>query len=279
MVDLKSFTRWNVDLAKTIAAIGDDTFFSQLFSALGAQVKHEYPQIWLYHRDLPPRILYHEIPKQAVALQVDRYLEGPYREDPFYQLSMSSPRNSIYRLARLTGTRFEESNYFRDYYEATDTRDEIIFLTRLDDGSIINFCIMRLNGQRDFHKDEYDLLYTLAEPIAAAIKSHCHRDDFEVTNLLQPAWDAQIDLAFKTFGRDHVSAREREVLELLLRGYGADTSAERLDISLETVRRHRKSIYKKLDVSCQADLFALFINSMPYIGEAQGDDPLSVYMN
>ena len=74
-------------------------------------------------------------------------------------------------------------------------------------------------------------------------------------------------------------AREREVLELLLRGYGADTSAERLDISLETVRRHRKSIYKKLDVSCQADLFALFINSMPYIGEAQGNDPLSVYMN
>ncbi|MEK9807534.1 MAG: LuxR C-terminal-related transcriptional regulator [Halieaceae bacterium] len=279
MVDLKSFTRWNVDLAKTIAAIGDDTFFSQLFSALGAQVKHEYPQIWLYHRDLPPRILYHEIPKQAVALQVDRYLEGPYREDPFYQLSMSSPRNSIYRLARLTGTRFEESSYFRDYYEATDTRDEIIFLTRLDDGSVINFCIMRLNGQRDFHKDEYDLLHTLAEPIAAAIKSHCHRDDFEVTNLLQPAWDAQIDLAFKTFGRDHVSAREREVLELLLRGYGADTSAERLDISLETVRRHRKSIYKKLDVRCQADLFALFINSMPYIGEAQGDDPLSVYMN
>jgi len=279
VVDLKSFTRWNVDLAKTIAAIGDDTFFSQLFSALGAQVQHEYPQIWLYHRDLPPRILYHEIPKQAVALQVDRYLEGPYREDPFYQLSMSSPRNSIYRLARLTGTRFEESSYFRDYYEATDTRDEIIFLTRLDDGSVINFCIMRLNGQRDFHKDEYDLLYTLAEPIAAAIKSHCHRDDFEVTTPSQPAWDAQIDLAFKTFGRDHVSAREREVLELLLRGYGADTSAERLDISLETVRRHRKSIYKKLDVSCQADLFALFINSMPYIGEAQGNDPLSVYMN
>jgi DNA-binding CsgD family transcriptional regulator len=279
VVDLKRFTRWNVDLAKTIAAIGEDTFFPQLLSALAAQVTHEYPQVWLYHRDLPPRILYHEIPNRAVELQVDRYLEGPYREDPFYQLSMSSPRSSIYRLARLTGTNFEESSYFRDYYAETDTRDEIIFLTRLDDGSVVNFCIMRLNEQSDFHKEEYDLLYTLAEPIAAAIKSHCHRDDFVVTNLLQPGLDAQIDVAFKTFGSDHVSVREREVLELLLRGYGADTSAERLDISLETVRRHRKSIYKKLDVSCQADLFALFINSMPYIGEAQGNDPLSVYMN
>lgn len=279
MVDLKSFTRWNVDLAKTIAAIGVEDFFPQLLSALGAQVPHEYPQVWLYHRDLPPRILYHEIPDHAVPLQIDRYLEGPYREDPFYQISMSSPRSSIYRLARLTGTNFEDSSYFRHYYAETDTRDEIIFLTRLDDGSVVNFCIMRLNEQTDFHKEEYDLLYTLAEPIAAAIKSHCHRDDFVVTNLLQPGLDAQIDVAFKTFGSDHVSVREREVLELLLRGYGADTSAERLDISLETVRRHRKSIYKKLDVSCQADLFALFINSMPYIGEAQGNDPLSVYMN
>ena len=78
---------------------------------------------------------------------------------------------------------------------------------------------------------------------------------------------------------DDVSPGNRIVLELVLRGDGADTSAERLDISLETVRRHRKSIYKKLDVSCQADLFALFINSMPYIGEANGNDPLSVYMN
>ena len=64
----------------------------------------------------------------------------------------------------------------------------------------------------------------------------------------------------------------------MLRGYSADISAERLDISLETVRRHRKSIYKKIDVNSQADLFTLFINSMPYIGEAQGNDPLSVYM-
>jgi DNA-binding CsgD family transcriptional regulator len=118
----------------------------------------------------------------------------------------------------------------------------------------------------------------LSEPVAAAIQSHCHRDDFVVSNLLQPGLDAQIDLAFRTFGHDYVSAREREVLELMLRGYSADTTAERLDISLETVRRHRKAIYKKIDVNSQADLFALFINTMPYIGEAHGGDPLTVYM-
>jgi DNA-binding CsgD family transcriptional regulator len=65
---------------------------------------------------------------------------------------------------------------------------------------------------------------------------------------------------------------------MMLRGYNTDTTAERLKISVETVRRHRKSTYKKLDVRSQADLFSLFINTMPYLATARGRDPLSVYM-
>ena len=62
-------------------------------------------------------------------------------------------------------------------------------------------------------------------------------------------------------------------------GYGGFGSAERLDIAVETVRRHRKSIYRKLDVSSQTDLFSLFINAMSCLGEAAGEDPLKVYMS
>lgn len=278
MDDLKLLNRWNVDMARAIQAAGSDDFFGALFNAVVNQVKICFPQVWLYHRDLPPKVLDYDIPKADIPLQIDRYLEGPYREDPFYQISMSSPRSHIYRLSRLAGGDFERSAYYKSYYGDTGTVDEVIFLTRLEDGSVINFCVMRLPQHGEFSQEEYDLLYSLSEPIAAIIQSHCHRDDFVVSNLLQPGLDAQIDQAFRTFGSEYVSTREREVLELMLRGYGADITAERLDISLETVRRHRKSIYKKIDVNSQADLFALFINSMPYIGEAHGSDPLSVYM-
>jgi hypothetical protein len=47
---------------------------------------------------------------------------------------------------------------------------------------------------------------------------------------------------------------------------------------VETVRRHRKSIYRKLDVSSQTDLFSLFINTMSCLGQAAGNDPLAIYM-
>ena len=278
MDDLTLLNRWNVDFAKVIAASGTDDFFQVLFDAIRNQVKISFPQVWLYHRDLPPKVLDSDIPKADRALQIDRYLEGPYREDPFYQLSMSGPRSHIYRLGRLAGGDFQASGHYKDYYGGTATVDEVMFLTKLEDGSVVNLCIMRLDSQGTFSQADYDLLYSLSEPIAAIIQSHCHRDDFVVSNLLQPGLDAQIDRAFRTFGVDFVSTREREVLELMLRGYGADVTAERLDISLETVRRHRKSIYKKIDVNSQTDLFALFINVMPYIGEAQGGDPLSVYM-
>ena len=99
-----------------------------------------------------------------------------------------------------------------------------------------------------------------------------------MTNLLQPGIDHQIDLAFRTFGQSILSPREKDVLELMLRGYGTDTSAERLDIAVETVRRHRKSIYRKLDVNSQTDLFSLFINAMSCVGQAGGEDPLTIYM-
>jgi DNA-binding CsgD family transcriptional regulator len=75
-----------------------------------------------------------------------------------------------------------------------------------------------------------------------------------------------------------LSPREKDVLELMLRGYSTEVSAQRLNIARETLRRHRKNIYKKLDVSSQTDLFALFINSMSCLAEAAGEDPLRVYM-
>ncbi|MFO7550261.1 MAG: helix-turn-helix transcriptional regulator [Haliea sp.] len=278
MNDISQLSKWNRDLSRAISALGSDQFFPSLIEAIRGQVHIDYPQIWLYHRDLPPQVLYHEIPAPAVSSQVDTYLDGPYREDPFYQASMNQPRSKFYRLSRITAGKLRESQYYRDYYADTGTVDEAIYLSRLRAGNVINLCMMRLPQQGEFSEQEYETLYLLAEPVSELIKSHSEHDDFAVTHLIQPGINHQIDLAFRTFGASLLSPREKDVLELMLRGYGTDTSADRLGIALETVRRHRKSIYRKLDVSSQTDLFSLFINALTCLGEAAGDDPLRVYM-
>lgn len=269
---------WNRDLARAVGALGRDTFFPALISAVRARVPIAYPQFWLYHSDLPPSVLYHEIPPAAVASQIDAYLEGPYREDPFFQASINRPKNRIYLLSRLTAGRLESSSYYNDYYADTGTVDEAIFLSQLQGGSVINLSMMRLPEQGAFTEDEFQLLYSLADPISELLRIHSEFDAFAVENLIQPGIDHQIDLAFRTFGTSMLSPREKNVLELMLRGYGTDTTADRLSIARETVRRHRKSIYRKLDVNSQTDLFSLFLNTMSCLGEAAGDDPLKIYM-
>jgi len=278
MTDIQQLSQWNRDLSRAIAALGTDEFFPALVAAVRGQIAIDYPQVWLYHRDLPPKVLYHEIPKQALPSQVDDYLEGPYREDPFYQASMNQPKSRIYRLSRLTAGKLQDSEYYKEYYADTGTVDEAIFLSRLRGGNVINLSMMRLPAHGAFSDAEYEALYLLAEPLSELIKSHSEHDDFAVTHLIQPGIDHTIDLAFRTFGESLLSPREKDVLELMLRGYGTDASASRLDIAIETVRRHRKSIYRKLDVSSQTDLFSLFLNAMSCLGEAAGEDPLSVYM-
>jgi DNA-binding CsgD family transcriptional regulator len=279
MTDINQLSKWNLDISRAIAALGTEKFFPALVQAIRGQVRIDYPQIWLYHKDLPPRVLYHEIPDHAIQSQIDQYLEGPYQEDPFYHTSLHQPRAKIYRLSRVTMGKLRESDYYRNYYADTGTCDEVVYVAKLQAGNVINLSMMRLNEREPFTDQEYENLYLLAEPVSELLRSHTEHNDFAATNLIQPGIDHQIDVAFRTFGASLLSPREKDVLELMLRGYGTDTSAERLEIAVETVRRHRKSIYRKLDVSSQTDLFSLFLNSLSCIGEAAGEDPLSIYMS
>ncbi len=278
MTDVKRISRWNRDISRAIAALGTDQFFPALIAAIQGQVPFDYPQVWLFHRDLPPRILYHEIPEHATATQIDLYLDGPFAEDPFYRTSLNQPRSKIYRMSRISMGKLEQSDYYQDYYAKTGSVDQAAYVAKLRGGSVINLDMMRLPRNGAFTDEEYESLYLLAEPVAELLKCHSEHDDFAITHLIQPGIDHQIDLAFKTFGASILSPREKGVLELMLRGYGTATSAQRLGIALETVRRHRKSIYRKLDVTSQTDLFSLFINALSCLGQAGGGDPLSVYM-
>jgi DNA-binding CsgD family transcriptional regulator len=278
MTGPRKLSQWNRDLAQAVDALGTDDFFPSIIDAVRGQVAISYPQVWLYHRELPPRVLYHNIPLAAVAAQIDQYLEGPYQEDPFYKTSMDRPRSTIYRLSRVSAGRLQDSTYYRAYYSQTGTVDEAVFLARLAGGDVINLSMMRLPSQGEFSDDEYLQLYVVADVVAALFRSHSQHGDFAARNLIQPGIDHQVELAFRTFGASLLSPREKSVLELMLRGYSTEVSAQRLGIARETLRRHRKNIYRKLDVNSQTDLFALFINSMACLAEAEGEDPLRIFM-
>jgi DNA-binding CsgD family transcriptional regulator len=55
-----------------------------------------------------------------------------------------------------------------------------------------------------------------------------------------------------------LTSREKEVLDLLLSNYSNREIAEKLFIDYETIRSHRKNIYKKLGVSTIMELAMAF---------------------
>lgn len=54
----------------------------------------------------------------------------------------------------------------------------------------------------------------------------------------------------------HITTREKQVLELLARGYSYRMIAIEQGISIETVRKHLKNIYQKLHVQCGPEAVA-----------------------
>ena len=53
--------------------------------------------------------------------------------------------------------------------------------------------------------------------------------------------------------------------------------ADKLGISAETVKLHRKHAYAKLDISSQAELFYLFVDALASHTGDRGADPLTSY--
>lgn len=64
-------------------------------------------------------------------------------------------------------------------------------------------------------------------------------------------------------GNRLVSEREREVLGYTLRGYSASRTAARLGISQGTVKNHRKSIHRKLEINSRLNCYPSFCTSCP----------------
>lgn len=72
----------------------------------------------------------------------------------------------------------------------------------------------------------------------------------------------KIELAFRRIGEGVLPPREREVVELTLRGHPADAVGKLFSISSSTVRIHRKNIYSKLRINPQGELFSALLTAI-----------------
>ncbi|WP_019528790.1 response regulator transcription factor [Dasania marina] len=272
-------------LGTAVASLGSDAFYPALCQAFTcfAEVSD---LLFLYFPDQQrPQCLYSNLANEdQYALQVSSYINGPYIFDPYYQASLKGAANGAYRLKDIAPDNFKKTEFFRHYYKATHVNDEVSYITALPNNQHLHFSISHAQPSKLFSAKTLSFFYSLSHIITELLSKHWLLQDASSrpSNNTQPDernLNQALQQALKQFGSTLLTPREHDVLQLVLHGHSNKAAAERMAISLSTVKLHRKRIYQKLDISSQAELFYLFIDALSSAKASDSGDPLQAYMN
>ncbi|MDE1166201.1 MAG: helix-turn-helix transcriptional regulator [Pseudomonas sp.] len=247
-------------LGRVIEQQGAPRFWKQLILLLHSLVPFDNALAIHYPDAAAPRALeeYDFLPHGGPAAMVS-YLDGLYLLDPFFQACREGLKTGLYRLEEVAPDHFRQSEYFLNYFHQNVLEDEVQFILALEHGSLS----LSLGMHQPFDAVQVGLLTTLAQWVLPLMAQHWRVQEApsEPREL-----SSHIRDAMSQFGAGVLSDRELEIARLILRGFSSKAMAERLAISPETVKVHRRHLYAKLDIASQPELFSLFI-------QALGHDP------
>lgn len=259
-------------VAECLACDSREGFAGSLIAGLRKLTPIEDATVLHYGNSDLPTIVYREVPAAGGADTLERFLQGPFLLDPYYQAATKMQRFGLFRLDELAPGRFRDSEYYRSWYRSCGYSDECGYLIDLGGGAFLNIALGRL-GRRRFSDRQTDLLRSIAPAIAGLCRQHWVPARESGAGLR-----GQLHSALDDFGTSLLTDREKQVINLVLHGHSTRSVAERLGISVETVKLHRKHAYAKLEVSSQAELFYLFLDSLMSAGDYAGGDTLISYL-
>ncbi|QXI36870.1 LuxR C-terminal-related transcriptional regulator [Pseudomonas xantholysinigenes] len=246
---------WHQGVAHCIEHLDRPSFWRTLATLLGDFVEVDTWVALLFSHDKP--LIFDQSPylREGTDPLVSEYANGLYLLDPFYISSREQSHTGLVRLADVAPEQFQQTDYYRLYFTHNVVADEVQFNLALGDGRTL---CLSLGGRSRFDTQAIAQL-ELARPwLIGLMRQRLH---FEQLPACAPAKPA-LGLAQ---GRDEarrqlesvLTARELDVVRLILSGHSNKETAIKLKLSAETVKVHRRNVYRKLDVNSQTELFSL----------------------
>ena len=264
-------------LAETIAAAhersadvltgpGDDPFGHALIGWLRAHVPFDHCVTFGYRGTARPPLLFETFNPAESHVYVTLYQVGPYLLDPFYHAAIERVEG-FRRMRELAPDRFYASEYYRSYYSQTVLAEEVGFFVPLANGASVVVSLMRKAASGTFGAAQVRLLRELSPVVLALCRLRWGGEVIGEAGRGRPGRGADgqgaRELDRGTIWQElALTAREGEVVDLILQGHSADSIARLLSISAGTAKVHRRNIYRKLNINSQAGLFAHFVATM-----------------
>lgn len=270
------FSEWNNSIACLFENLQNPDFPTIMLQAICSQV-HFDQGMSLAAKDMAPVLLSHiGVSSEQEKLHIDPYLSGAYLLDPMYEALKNGIPSGFYRLQDLAPDDFYQSEYYQKYYKPLNIIEDVYFFAILPDLRVISFSLGRYQGNNRLSSSELDRLRAI-EPVVVQAGLQYLRWMGEIAELqaiMSPDMSRQLESAFNSFGSSVLTERESELVRLLLRGHSNQSAADKMAISIDTVKMHRKNINSKLDITSQAELFSLFISSLACVQKGSDQDPL-----
>lgn len=266
---------WFQQMAQVVDSIGTSAFVEALYAALNYLAPSHAITVFLYPHDGLPSTLFERDEEGPWMPEgnVKKYLEGFYLLCPFYRAAMEGIAPGCYRLSDVAPDHFKRSEYYLSFYQHARLEEELNYIVPL--GPKLTIAVALASTCR-LSSHAVGELKLIAPWVLSVVRRHW--GELELGGRFESALGRQINAALGKFGSSLLTERECLIAQYLLRGHSTKSLAERLGISEDTVKTHRKHLYAKLDISKQSELFSLFINSVAQAQEGLSKDPLESYL-
>lgn len=244
-------------IAKAVTAVGSDQFAPSLAGLFLGLFGYDSLFISVFSGNLPPRQLYSNLDAEATQRTIGPYLSYAYLLDPFFELFKRGVGTCLVSLDECAPDDFRASEYYRVFYSEIGLRNEVTIFVDAGWGTSIVLSL----GQRGLPVKTPIQAKTVLEQFLPVVAALCLKH-WPNAAAGEGDTDSAVALAFERFQTSKLSAREAEIVRLMLKGHSTKSMARLLGNSPETVKVHRKRIYAKLKISSQGELFSMFLGAL-----------------
>ncbi|MCC2112082.1 MAG: helix-turn-helix transcriptional regulator [Hyphomicrobiales bacterium] len=253
---------WIGATARLLVALHTQQFPIALREMLDTACAFDSMIVTAYSGSSRPRSLYHDFDEVQAAINISFYELGPYLLDPFFLAGQEEIAPGAYRLIDLAPDAFFKSEYYRTFYRRIRMSDEMGLIVSRGAGRWIVVSVARWLRRPKFSATDVAVVNEMFPILSAAVLRHWGDDEPQ-----QAETNRSLRERLKSFGNDQLSARESEVVQLILQGHSTPSAAALIGIAEGTVKVHRRHAYAKLGIVSQAELFS---RAMRYLTEIGG---------
>lgn len=248
--------QWPKALAALIDSVRLPSFGGSLEKFLATQCHFDTLLMVTFKKSFKPIILHPTNPAEQ-SLTLHNYINHAYVLDPLFNAIQADLGEGVSRLIDIAPDSFETSEYYQTCYKDFDLIDEINLTVELDSKVTCAISLGRRTSRGTITRAELTRLNEIYPIINSLVRQFWLSQSQEYVKYEKS--EGAMKQALISFGSGILTPREQEITGLILQGHSSKAIANMLDISLGTVKVHRKNIHTRLNTSTQSEIFTLFL--------------------